>query len=86
MTALKRKRAASTDTIPEGPASRLGKGVAGVLLGAAALAAILDGDHTEETIAALLSGVAIVHKYMDGRYKQATAKLAKVDVTVEDAR
>jgi hypothetical protein len=59
--------------IPEGLATKVGK-YGAVLLGIVALvAAVLDGDHTEETIASLVGAVLLAVRMMDGRYKQAAA-------------
>lgn len=61
--------------IPEGPASKLGKLAAAALAIAALVAAVLNGDHTPETLVALGGAVATLVTYMGGRYAQAAALL-----------
>lgn len=65
----------NTNNIPVGLATQLGKlGVAafGVV---ALVAAVLHGDHSEETITALIGAIATLLTLMGGRYAQAAAAL-----------
>lgn len=59
--------------IPVGFATKLGVIVSGLFGIAALVSAIINGDHTEETIAALAAAVVALYKVLDGRYNQATA-------------
>lgn len=73
--------------IPVGFTTKLGLIVAGVSGVAALVSAIIAGDHTEETIGALVAAVIALYKVLDGRYNQATAAVVTappVDVVVQD--
>lgn len=74
----------ASTTIPEGPASKYGKAAAAVLALVAVLLEAFDVELDTETLGVLAGVVALLWKYMDGRYKQATAKIetqTKPDVT-----
>lgn len=63
----------STPEVPVGLATKLGTlgaGIAGVIAG---VTAVLNGDHTETTITALLISGGLVYSVVAGRMKQAAA-------------
>lgn len=61
--------------IPVGFATKLGVIVSALFGVATIVTAIMNGDHTEETIAALAAAVLTLYKVLDGRYNQATAQV-----------
>lgn len=64
---------AATDTIPEGLATRLGKYATALLAVVAAVTAVLEGDHSQETLLAGAGAVAVLLTLMGGRFAQAAA-------------
>lgn len=65
----------SEDPIARGYATKLGELTAAVLALVAAVTAVLDGDHSTETIAALAGAVLTVITILAGRYLQNAARL-----------
>lgn len=64
------------EQIPVGIATKLGTVAGAAAAVAAIVTAVLEGDHTPETLGALAAAVLAFWKVMDGRYKQATARRA----------
>lgn len=62
--------------IPVGLSTRLGLIATAVLAVAALVAAVLNGDHTTETITALIGAVITLVTVLQGRYGQAQAREA----------
>lgn len=75
----------TSPSIPVGLATKLGLLAAALSSAFAAVTAILNGDHTPETITALLVAGASVYAVVSGRMAQAAAQLAPPAPTVNIA-
>lgn len=65
-------------SVPVGLSTKIGGTVSAVMGLVAVLTAVLDGDHTTETIGALASAVVVLVTLMGGRYAQAAARFKNV--------
>jgi hypothetical protein len=63
----------NTSAIPVGLATKLGQIITAIFLAVALVSAVLDGDHSEATVTAMILSVVSAVSLMLGRYAQAVA-------------
>lgn len=69
--------------IEVGYATKLGTLAGAAAAVAALVAAVVDGDHTPETLGALAAAAIAFYKVMDGRYRQAAAAVPRAIVPAD---